>query len=154
MFQRVSSCRPRELAMQYTIALPRFTEEQLNQLPFGVIHLDANGLVLEYNAYEASLSRLKRADVLGRNFFEAIAPCTNVPEFYGRFKSGISGACLHEEFSFRFPFSTGTREVMVHMVYDRTSQSAWLFVSDPANGLSVLSLHDRTLRLSQRESSQ
>jgi hypothetical protein len=40
--------------MQYTIDLPQFTEEQLNQLPFGVIHLDANGIVLEYNAYEPS----------------------------------------------------------------------------------------------------
>jgi len=63
-------------------------EKELDSLPYGVIQLDAQGTVLRYNAYEEGLSGLTRQKVVGKNFFKQIAPCTDMQEFYGRFREG------------------------------------------------------------------
>ena len=63
-------------------------EKELDSLPYGVIQLDAQGTVLRYNSYEEGLSGLTRQKVVGKNFFKQIAPCTDMQEFYGRFREG------------------------------------------------------------------
>ena len=49
----------------------------LDELPFGVIGLDGEGLVEVYNTYEATAAGLTRDRVLGRHFFLDVAPCMN-----------------------------------------------------------------------------
>ncbi len=49
----------------------------VDALPFGVIAMTPDGVVVSYNAAESALSGLTPARVVGRHFFSAVAPCTN-----------------------------------------------------------------------------
>lgn len=79
--------------------------ESLDSLPFGVITLDRRGTIVEYNLYESDLSGLKHDDVIGRNFFHDVAPCTALQDFEGRFEAWLdSHETQIEPFSFEFKF--------------------------------------------------
>jgi photoactive yellow protein len=82
-------------------------EDEIDALPFGLIGVDADGTIEQYNAYESRLSRLSKDRVLGRNFFTEVAPCTAVKEFQGRFERFAAEPGEGAEsfdFEFRFPF--------------------------------------------------
>jgi photoactive yellow protein len=49
----------------------------LDELPYGVIGLSADGLVKVYNATESKLAGLPAGRVLGGDFFNNIAQCMN-----------------------------------------------------------------------------
>ena len=51
--------------------------EALDALSFGVIGMAPDGIVTSYNATESKLAGLTPANVVGRHFFSAVAPCTN-----------------------------------------------------------------------------
>ncbi len=69
--------------------LDRLPDEERNRLPFGVVKLDTQGMILSYNMAEAEISGVKPADVIGKNFFLEVAVCTQRPEFYGRFRDAM-----------------------------------------------------------------
>nr|WP_294510978.1 PAS domain-containing protein [uncultured Rhodopila sp.] len=52
-------------------------EAMLDEIPFGIVTMTAEGVVTGYNAAESRLSGLSPARVIGRHFFSAVAPCTN-----------------------------------------------------------------------------
>ncbi len=58
-------------------ALDALSAEQLDLLGFGVIHFDAQGMVLRYNRYEQVHAGLRPATVLGRHVFTEVAQCMN-----------------------------------------------------------------------------
>jgi photoactive yellow protein len=102
--------------------------EELDDLPFGVIQLDQKGVVTAYNASEARLARRKPEEVIGRNFFTEVAPCTNVKEFAERFHDGVARGRIHETFPFVFTFPNRPVNVMVTIAYDAPDSHAWIFV--------------------------
>jgi photoactive yellow protein len=57
--------------------LDAMTVAQLDALAFGVVRMDHDGVVTFYNASEASVSGLSGPRVLGKHFFQDVAPCTN-----------------------------------------------------------------------------
>ena len=57
--------------------LEEASDAVLDTLPFGVIAMAGNGTVVSYNETESRLSGLMPANVIGRHFFSAVAPCTN-----------------------------------------------------------------------------
>ncbi len=79
-------------------------ERLLEELPMGVVLLDADGRTVFFNAYEETLAGRRREDVLGLDFFETVAPCMNVRELAGVFRSGIGQSSLMHELEFQFPF--------------------------------------------------
>jgi len=87
----------------------------LDLLPYGVIVVDAGGLILFYNRREEKISGLSRDKVLGRNFFTEVAPCTAVQAFQGRFREVLETAVQHAEFRFVFPFPEGARTVQISL---------------------------------------
>ena len=106
--------------------------QELNALPFGAIQLDAKGTILRFNSYEANLTGRKPEKVIGRNFFEDVAPCTNVKEFAGRFHEGIKNKELHEVFPYLFDFKMAPRNVTVTLFYNKANDTAWVFVREIA----------------------
>jgi photoactive yellow protein len=52
-------------------------DSALDALPFGVVAMSEDGTVTGYNLEECRLSGLAAANVVGRNFFSSVAPCTN-----------------------------------------------------------------------------
>jgi photoactive yellow protein len=55
--------------------------DALDALAFGVVGMAADGTVTSYNTAESRLSGLTPANVIGRHFFSAVAPCTK--KLYG-----------------------------------------------------------------------
>jgi photoactive yellow protein len=89
-------------------------ESEIDDLPFGLIAVDHEGTIEQYNSFESRLSRLPRERVIGRNFFRDVAPCTAVQGFQGRFQRFVEeegeGA---ESFDFLFRFPFGTQHVSI-----------------------------------------
>jgi photoactive yellow protein len=110
-------------------ALDSSSDAEIDALPFGVIGLSADGTVRRYNLYESLLARLDRAQVLGRNFFRDIAPCTNGPDFQARFASVVSGQRDADRFDFVFDFRFGAQEVGVEIVKQATGDGAYLIIN-------------------------
>jgi photoactive yellow protein len=106
------------------------TAADLDELPFGTIHLDPAGMIRSYNRAEEKISGRKRQDVVGRNFFRDVAPCTRVQRFFGTFQEGVSRKELNEIFDFSFRFPAGTRDVRIRMIYSESPvPGVWIFVT-------------------------
>ena len=60
-------------------------DEAVDALPFGVVGMDGDGRVCVYSVYESEQANLSRGEVIGRNFFEQVAPCMNNLMVAGRF---------------------------------------------------------------------
>ena len=58
-------------------ALSACSVEELDALDFGVIGIDAEGLVRTYNAFESKFAGLAPHRVLGHPLFTVVAPCMN-----------------------------------------------------------------------------
>ncbi|MDQ3280196.1 MAG: PAS domain-containing protein [Acidobacteriota bacterium] len=106
------------------------TNAQLDALPFGAIQLDTDGRILQFNEYEANLSNRRAPDTIGRNFFNEVAPCTNVREFYGRFSEGVQSGALNASFDYRFEFRMAPRNVRVTLYYSAATATVWVFVQE------------------------
>lgn len=57
--------------------LDELDAERLDDLGFGVIGIDDQGVVRRYNRVESALAGLSPQRVLGRPLFTAVAPCMN-----------------------------------------------------------------------------
>ena len=57
--------------------LGELSDAELDDLDFGVIGIDADGVVRRYNALESRLAGLSPQRVLGHAFFTTVAPCMN-----------------------------------------------------------------------------
>jgi photoactive yellow protein len=57
--------------------LERAAAEDLDALPFGVVAMATDATVEHYNATEGKLAGLTPDRIVGRHFFEAVAPCMN-----------------------------------------------------------------------------
>ena len=112
-------------------AFSSLSDSELDELPFGVICLDAAGTILRYNLSEARLARLDRALVLGKNFFHQVAPCTARPEFQGRLEAFMQRATgpAVERFPFVFDFSFGAQVVTIELVKPPEPDRLYLLVN-------------------------
>jgi len=109
---------------------PNLTAADFDRLPFGTIHLDLEGTIRIYNKAEEALSGRRHDDVIGRNFFSQVAPCTRVREFSGRFRDGVARRELNEVFDFTFRFPQGAKHVRIRMIFaEIPSPGVWLFVT-------------------------
>ncbi|MEM6959477.1 MAG: PAS domain-containing protein [Myxococcota bacterium] len=93
----------------------RLSSEELHALPYGVVVVDARGTILEYSDTEARMVGLERSRVLGKNFFEDVAPCTRIRTFLGRFQQFVAedrGFGV-EQFDFVFRFRHSVQSVTV-----------------------------------------
>jgi len=121
---------PASPARQHSLAnvIDSLTEKELDRLPHGAIQLSTEGIVLQFNAYESKLANMARESVIGKNFFKEVAPCTDVQEFYGRFRDGVAKKSLHENFRYHFAFRQNPRDVTVTLFYSGITNTVWVFV--------------------------
>lgn len=108
------------------------SEAELDTLPVGMIQLDRSGTVLKFNQTESALARMDKADAVGKSFFDEVAPCTKVQEFYGRFVEGVEKKSLHTVFDYVFRFRDGRQKnVVISMFYSGTTDTVWVCVERP-----------------------
>ncbi|MCB1054312.1 MAG: PAS domain-containing protein [Acidobacteria bacterium] len=98
--------------------LLKLTAAEIDSLPFGYVALAPDGTIRKYNRYEADLARRDPQEVLGKNFFREVAPCTQVQEFEGRFRSFVEAEDGEPSlsFDFEFTFRHGTQRVRIGFV--------------------------------------
>lgn len=92
------------------------SEAELDALPFGVIHLDSEGRVRGYNKAESELAHRSKSEVLGKLFFEEVAPCTNVRAFKGVLDALTQAGGGSEYLDYRFEFPWGSVEVRIRLM--------------------------------------
>lgn len=106
-----------------------FDRERYDALPFGVIQVDRDGRVLTYNRWEQELAGRTAAQVLGRNFFREVAPCTGVADFEGRFRQLVAHAApARDSFDFLFRFPGGDVLVSVALAWAPSWQRCYILV--------------------------
>ena len=82
--------------------LDRTEAKEFDELGLGAIAFQPSGNVERFNAIEARRSGLRAADVIGKNFFSEVAPCTNNSIIGDRFlKDDILDAELEYVFTYR-----------------------------------------------------
>jgi photoactive yellow protein len=106
------------------------SEDDFDALPFGAIKLDTDGRILKYNLYESKLAERDQKEVIGKNFFTEVAPCTNVQEFAGRYRQGMSERTLDTTFPYRFLFPKRVVDVEITLILNADGESAWVFVKE------------------------
>ena len=116
------------VAVQRIERLTSMSRDELDQLPIGAIRLDRDGTIREYNAAEARLANLDPADVIGKNFFTEVAPCTNVQEFAGRFRAGVGSDRPAVAFPYVFRFPKRELVVTILLHFEQDSEYGWIFV--------------------------
>jgi photoactive yellow protein len=108
--------------------LAKLDDKELDGLAFGAIQLDKDGKILSYNAAEAKITGRRPEDVIGKNFFKEVAPCTRRPEFYGVFKEGVEKNELNTMFEYVFDYKMNPTKVKVHMKKALAGDSYWIIV--------------------------
>lgn len=107
------------------------SDDELDDLSFGVIQVDGAGRILRYNAAESRFSGRSRDRVIGRDFFRDVAPCTHLPAFHGRFLDGVRRNDLGVTFGFVFGFDQPAR-VEVTLKASRTPDRYWILIQPVA----------------------
>jgi len=108
--------------------LAQMTKTQLDKLAFGTIQLDKTGKILSYNAAEAEITGRNSKEVIGKNFFTEVAPCTRHPEFYGVFLEGVKNNNLNNLFESVFDYNMKPTKVKVHMKKAIVGDTYWIIV--------------------------
>ncbi|MCC5878577.1 MAG: photoactive yellow protein [Idiomarina sp.] len=108
--------------------LARMGDSQLDDVAFGAIKLDASGKILQYNAAEGDITGRDPGKVIGKDFFKEVAPCTNSPQFKGKFDQGVKSNDLNTMFEYTFDYEMKPTKVKVHMKKALTGDAFWVFV--------------------------
>jgi len=107
------------------------SDEERDALPFGVIKLDAGGLVEVYSRTEAALSGRKRRPTLGRDFFAEVAPCMASPEMRGRVEAAKARGSVDVEIGWIGDFDDPDGEIRIRVI-SAADGGLWLFMDREA----------------------
>jgi hypothetical protein len=98
------------------------------ETPFGALHVDASGVVLEHRPAEAGDPPIRMPLIVGRPV-RSIAPWAGEPAFLAALQSAIHSSKVSFHFDFKISATSIERVIHVNIlaVGDKT---AWIFVSD------------------------
>jgi photoactive yellow protein len=99
--------------------------DRIDELDFGLIAMDRSGQVLGYNVCESQRAGIAREQVIGRNFFVDIGPCTNNHMVAERFHSGED---LDEEMDYVFTLRMAPTPVTLRLLAQKGSARQYLAV--------------------------
>lgn len=108
--------------------LSKLNDGQIDDLAFGAIELDGTGKIIQFNVAEGAITGRDPKAVIGKNFFNEVAPCTKSPEFYGRFTEGVESGSLNAMFEYTFDYNMQPTKVKIHMKNAVSGDTIWVFV--------------------------
>lgn len=97
-------------------------------LPFGAILLNQQGDVMRYNHVESGISGRSAADVVGRNFFNEVAPCAKGQVFYNHFFRAVADGQVNAMFDYQFDYKMQRTNVRIHMKSADAARGVWVFI--------------------------
>jgi photoactive yellow protein len=101
---------------------------RLDLLPFGAILVDCTGRVLKYNADEGARASRPAGEMIGKDFFKEVAPCTRGHQFQGRFEQGVAQGSVNAVFEYALDDGTQPAKVRVHMKSAAMDEGVWIFI--------------------------
>ena len=106
--------------------IEQLSQYELDNLPFGVIRLDREGIVQFYSEVEARESGYGKAP-FGKNFFE-VSRCSGKGDFQARIMAAQEeGGPIDLEFAFPGDYANPVRELRIR-VQNCSRGGVWLFV--------------------------
>jgi photoactive yellow protein len=111
-------------------ALESGPADHIDDLDFGLIVMGRDGGVTGYNQAESKLSGLPVDEVVGRNFFVEVGPCTNNYLIAQRFHDAAAGAGgdLDEELDYVFTYRMAPTPVRLRLMARSGSARQYLAV--------------------------
>lgn len=106
--------------------LDHMNAEELDALPFGVVAMAKDGVVVAYNQLESAYAGLSPERVIGRNFFTEVAPCTNNFLVADRMRSALE---LDECVSYVFSVRLRPTEVTLRLLRSEACERMFMVVS-------------------------
>lgn len=97
-------------------------------LPFGAILLNQQGDVMRYNHVESGISGRSAGDVVGRNFFNDVAPCAKGQAFYNHFFRAVADGQVNAMFDYQFDYKMRQTNVRIHMKSADAARGIWVFI--------------------------
>jgi photoactive yellow protein len=97
-------------------------------LPFGAVLLDRAGKIIKYNAAEGIIAGRSASDVIGKNFFNEVAPCARGKRFHGEFVKFQSTGQINVMFDYEFDYKMRRVQVRIHLKSAADGQNCWMFV--------------------------
>ena len=90
-----------------------------DRLDFGFIRMDDEGTVEVYNKWEMDLADMHRSEVINRNFFTQVAPCTHNRLFFHSLKEATDNKeGIDTRLSYTFTYRMKPTPVDIRMVRD------------------------------------
>src|ERR1700753_1847325 len=107
-------------------ALESGPADRIDELGFGLIVMDRDGGVTGYNQAESQLAGLPVDEVVGRNFFVEVGPCTNNYLIAQRFHDSEE---LDEQLDYVFTYRMSPTPVRLRLLARRGSARQYLAVA-------------------------
>lgn len=101
--------------------------QRVERLPFGAMMLDRAGKITKYNQAEGLISGRNPADVIGKDFFNDIAPCAKGKRFHSEFMKFAKSGSVNTMFDYEFEYKAKAVKVRIHLK-SSNPDSCWLFV--------------------------
>ena len=105
--------------------LETMDQQSMDQLDFGVIRMTRDGIIKAYNQFELNLSGNQRDEVLGKSFFQQIAPCTNNFMVAEKYQTKLA---LDEELDYVFTYRMEPTKVRLRLLAAPDSDHQYLLV--------------------------
>jgi photoactive yellow protein len=109
--------------------LAQMNTAEVDKLPCGAIQLDSTGRILFYNQAEGEIVGRKPEEVIGKSFFDEVAPCTKTPQFFGEFEKLVANAGHKVQFQYTFDYKMKPTRVSVSMRKANFGDSYWVLVN-------------------------
>jgi photoactive yellow protein len=113
---------------QLATKMDEMSQQELDDLPFGVLKLDDAGRIVGYNRIEAEIAEVDFAKQINHNFFTEIAPCMDNPFFRGRFEEGIQAGGLALDFEFETDMDPRAEHIRVRMLTSGEPSQYWVLI--------------------------
>ena len=97
-------------------------------LPFGAIMVNQQGDVLRYNHVESGIMGMSPAEVVGKNFFNDVAPCAKGQIFYNHFFRAVADGQVNTLFDYKFDYKQESTNVRIHMKSADAARGIWFFI--------------------------
>ena len=102
--------------------------KELDQLDFGVVIINKAGKIKAYNKYQAAQANEVQGDVLGKNFFTEVAPCTNNFMVAGKFTD--ASKARDEVMEYIFTYKAKPVKVKLRLIVDPDREDQYLFIQN------------------------
>ena len=97
-------------------------------LPFGAIMVNQQGDVMRYNHVESGIAGRSVGEVVGKNFFNDVAPCAKGQAFYNHFFRAVADGHVNTMFDYQFDYKMQATSVRIHMKSADAARGIWIFI--------------------------